>query len=238
MSLIKLEKKTKSLTIKAKTDNTAEILLYGAIGESGWDDSISAKEFSDELKKLPDSIKNITLRINSPGGDVFDGIAIYERLKQHKAKVTVYIDGLAASIASVIAMAADEIIIGEGAMMMIHKPWTMAIGNSSDLERTIELLDKIENQMIGIYSRKTNLSYTEISKMLSQDTWFTSAEALDLGFANSVSNSQSQLSIAASFLEKAAWFDKNTRPTIDTHTKEIKNKIGTLQETISGFLAR
>lgn len=226
----------KPLTIKAKTEETAEITLYASIGESFWEDSVSAKSFSEELKKLPSTIKNLNIRINSPGGSVFDGMTIYERLKQYKAKKTVYIDGMAASIASVIALAGDEIIIGEGAMMMIHKPWAFVAGNAIEMEKTIELLDKIESQMIGIYARKTGLSQSEISKMLMDDFWMTADEAVDLGFATKISEPASQLKMAACFMEKADWF--RNKPKIDAHTKEAKNKIDNLKNSIEGFLAR
>ena len=104
--------------IKAKSDTSAEISIYDEIG--GW--GISAQQFSQEFKALGNNLKQIDLHIHSPGGDVFDGIAIYNLLKNHPANKTVYIDGLAASMASVIAMAGNEIIMPENAMMMIHKP--------------------------------------------------------------------------------------------------------------------
>ena len=137
MSLIKITE-SKKFEIKAKSQTVAEIVVYGVIGQDFWGDGISAKSFSDQLNNLPKTVNQIDVRLNSGGGDVFDGVSIYNRLKQHKAKVTVYIDGLAASIASVIALAGDEVVMGEGALMMIHKPWTWAMGDSAALEEVID----------------------------------------------------------------------------------------------------
>lgn len=220
-----------------KTNDTAEIVLYGYIGDNPWDDSaVSAKQFSDELKKLPENTKNIILRINSGGGSVFDGVTIYERLKAHKAKKTVYIDGIAASIASVIALAGDEIIIGEGGMFMIHRPMSGSFGNNSEHERTIAILDKIEEQMISIYARKTGISRSEISKMLSDETWMTASEALDMGFVTSLTEAHSSLYIAADILAKAKHFKH--KPTIDASNMLVKDKLDELKNKITGFQAR
>jgi ATP-dependent Clp protease protease subunit len=221
--------------IQNKSNGVAEMFLYGAVGDDAWDGSaVSAVKFSDELKKLPKDTKEIQLRINSPGGSVFDGLTIYERLKQHSAKVVVFIDGVAASIASIIAMAGDEIHIGEGSFLMIHKPHTFAWGNDLELERTIEVLQKIEDQMIGIYSRKTGLSRAQLSNMLMQDTWIKSEEAKDMGFVTNVIESSSQLQVAASMLKNAKWI-KNPPEIVNAQAKakvlEFKNRLNT-------FLAR
>jgi ATP-dependent Clp protease protease subunit len=221
--------------IQNKSNGISEMYLYGSVGDDYWDDAaVSASKFSDELKTLPKDTKEIHLRINSPGGSVFDGITIYERLKQHKAKVVVYIDGVAASIASVIAMAGDEIYIGEGSFLMIHKPHMVAWGNDIELEKSIEILQKIEDQMVGIYSRKTGISRAELHNMLLQDTWIKSSEALDMGFVHSVIESSDQLQVAASMIKNAKWI-KNAPKMEDTKAREkvleFKNKLGS-------FLAR
>lgn len=234
-------KEKKSLEVRNKTATEAEIILYGSIGESFWDDSVSAKDFHNELKNLPATVKNISLRINSPGGDVFDGVTIYNRLKAHGASITVYVDGMAASIASIIAMAGDNIIMGEGAQIMIHKPWTMTMGNSQELADTIDRLDDIEEQMVSIYARKTGLGRSEIKNMLSKETWILSEEALDLGFATEIA--EDELKMAASWekdLNKAIWLRKQPKAALtgDLQTKYIQDKLNTLKENIEGVIAR
>lgn len=223
---------SKSLIVRNKTSDEVEIVMYGAIGASFWEDSISASQFSKELDKAKDA-KVINLRLNSAGGDVFDGIAIYNRLKQHKAKVVVYVDGLAASIASIIMLAGDEIVLGEGSLVMIHKPWTMAYGNSKDLEGVIERLDDVETQLVSIYTKKTGLSRDEIKAMLSKETWMDATEAIELGFADSTYNNEYQVAASAN----VPWINK--RPEVKNKANEtIKNKIATLKGSIEGLLDR
>ena len=216
---------------------SAEIIMYGAIGEDWWDDAaMSAVKFNEELKKLPSSVSEIVIRLNSPGGNVFDGMTIYERLKQHKAKVTVYVDGLAASIASVIALAGDEIIIGDGAMMMIHKPLAGVYGNSEELLKMIDLLDKVEEQLITIYSKKMDKSRIEIAKMLSDTTWFTSDESVEAGLADTKFENCENLYIAASMLDKAHWL--KDKPKIKSMNDVVREKLKQVQKDAEGFLAR
>lgn len=197
-----------SFKIEAKTATTAEIVIYEQIGESFWDDGVSAKSFSEELKNLGPSIKQIDLRLNSPGGDVFDGITIYNRLKQHSANVTVYVDGLAASIASIIALAGDEIIMGEGALYMVHLPWTMSMGNRNDLDNTVQRLMDIEEQMLSIYAKRSGLDRVEIRKMLEEETWLDSDQTVEMGFADK--KSEEVVAIAASSMEKS-WMNKSPK---------------------------
>jgi len=218
------------LKIVSKSATKAEIILYAGIGQDFWGDGsmISAKQFSDELKNLGENVSEIDLRINSPGGDVFDGVAIYNRLKQHKAKINVYVDGLAASIASIIALAGDEIHIGEGALMMIHLPWTMAIGNRMELDNTVNRLLTVEEQMVSIYQKKTGLNRAEIKAYLEKETWMNADEAIDLGFADE--KFENATPIAASAMN-ARWITrapKNYRSetvAIDTAKNELKKKI-------------
>lgn len=160
---------------------SAEISIYDEIG--GW--GISAKEFAQDLKSLK-GIRDLTLRLNSPGGSVFDGMAIYNLLKAHDAQITVHVDGLAASMASVIAMAGDLIVMPENSMMMIHNPWTMTAGDAEELRKNADLLDKIKKAMISAYTSKTGLSEEMISQYMDEETWFTGSEAAELGFADEV----------------------------------------------------
>jgi len=195
------------LKILNKTATEAEIIVYAGIGQDSWGNGsmISAKQFSEELKKIPETVNKINVRINSQGGDVFDGIAIYNRLKQHKAKKIVHIDGLAASIASIIALAGDEIIIGEGALFMIHLPWTGARGNRMDLDNIVNRLMDVEEQMLGIYAKKTKLDKNEIRSLLEKETWLNANEAIEHGFVDS--KSDDTVAIAASAIQ-SSWIAK------------------------------
>ena len=167
-------------SIKAKATDTVEISIYDEIGYWG----ITAKSFSKDLKALGNNLKQINLHIHSPGGDVFDGIAIYNLLKNHPANVTVYIDGLAASMASVIAMAGNEVIMPENAMMMIHKPWGIQGGDAEDMRKYADLLDKVENTLIPAYANKTGKTPEELAEMLSAETWLNGKECVEQGFAD------------------------------------------------------
>ncbi len=166
-------------TIKAAANDTAEISIYEEIG--GW--GISAQQFAKDLKALG-NIKNIELHIHSPGGSVFDGIAIYNLLNNHPATKTVYIDGLAASMASVIAMVGDTVIMPENAMMMIHKPWGIQGGDAEDMRKYADLLDKVENTLIPAYAKKTGKSVEELAAMLAEETWLNGKECVEQGFAD------------------------------------------------------
>ena len=231
--LIELHAK-KPFEIKNKTETKAEILIYDQIGEDWFGAGVTAKSFSEELSKLPKSIKQIDVRVNSPGGSVFDGMTIYQRLKDHPAKVTAYVDGIAASIASVIIMSADEIVMGDGAMLMIHKPLTGISGNTSELERMIDILDKIENQMVTIYAKKTGLSRAEIAKMLADETWMTAEESLNLKFVDKKFEAKESLMLVASAVENTKWF-KN-KPVIKSSNALAKDKLKELTNNVNVFL--
>lgn len=227
----------KGLNIRSLANNEAEIVIYAGIGQDFWGDGsmISAKAFSEELKKIPDSVKTINVRINSPGGDVFDGVAIYNRLKQHKAKKVVHIDGLAASIASIIALAGDEIVMGEGALFMIHLPWTMAYGNRMELDNTVSRLMDVEEQMVGIYAKRTGLDRNEIRSMLENETWMSADEAIEKGFVHK--QAEETLAIAASVF-KSPWMSGKRPDKFVSETMAVNQKISSLKEKLSARLAR
>lgn len=191
--------------IVAKSATQAEIILYGVVGGDWVGEGITAKQVSDELKKLDPKINDLVIRINSPGGSVFEGITIYNRLKQFKAKKTVYVDGMAASIASVIALSGDEIHMGEGSMYMIHLPWTYTAGNRKELRDTVEHLEVIEEQMISIYTKATGLDRVKVKKMMEEETWMDADEAIGHGFVDT--KVKESLPIAASAM-KSQWFKK------------------------------
>jgi ATP-dependent Clp protease protease subunit len=167
--------------IEAKAEAAAEILIYDEIGTFG----ISAKNFIDELQALGD-VKSLTLRINSPGGDVFDGLAIYNVLERHPAEINVTIDGVAASIASVIAMCGDKITMPDNAFMMIHEPWGVVLGTATDMRKLADELDMIKNSIVSAYRKKSGLSDEKIVEMMAAETWMTAQEAVDLRFADEV----------------------------------------------------
>lgn len=238
--LIDFKNSGREFKVKNISKTKAEIIIYDEIGESFWGDGISAKKFTEELNAIPDSVNLIELRINSPGGSVFEGYTIYNRLKQHKAEVHAYIDGMAASIASLIMLSADKIFMGEAAQIMIHKPLAGVWGNSKDLEAMIERLDSIENQLIKAYRNKTGIDYFELETMLEKETWFQPEEALNFGFIDEIVNLSEQVQFAASasmesLLKNANWM-KN-KPSIK-YSDNVKEKINNLTKDIEGFLAR
>ena len=167
--------------------NRGELYVYGDIVNEKWfDDEVAPAEVVDLLNEMSAmQVSDIDVYINSPGGSVFAGTAIYSALKRHPAAVTVQIDGLAASIASVIAMAGDLITISDVGMMMVHSPWSIVMGNSSEMRKQADVLDKVEEAMVNAYSR-TEISDENLAKMLEEETWLTAAEAVELGFADEV----------------------------------------------------
>ena len=165
----------------ATEDNSsAEISIYDAIG--GYD--VNAKQFVDELKEI--NAETINLRINSPGGSVIDGNAMFNALQRHPAKVVTHIDGLAASMASVIAMAGDEVHMADNALLMIHNPWTMSIGDADELRADADLLDKMSASILSAYGR-SQYEDGEIKDLMDAETWFTAQEAFDAGFVDHIS---------------------------------------------------
>ena len=161
---------------------TGVMHLYDGIGPYS---GVSAQDFSRSLKSLGD-VDYIELHINSPGGSVFDGAAIYNMLIDHKALVDVRVDGLAASIASIIALAGDQITIAKNAMMMLHNPSAMAWGGASDMRKMAGVLDKVKDTLITVYSDRMGLPEDEISKIMDEESWYTAKEAVDAGLADVV----------------------------------------------------
>jgi ATP-dependent Clp protease, protease subunit len=159
----------------------AEIVIYHEIGAFG----IPAKAFLDELKALG-PVAELTVRINSPGGSVFDGVAIYNALKRHDAVITVWIDGIAASIASMIAMAGDEVVMPENAMLMLHDPSALVLGTASDMRLMADALDQMKAGMVVAYRDKSGRDDAEIEALMAAETWLLAQEAVDLGLADRV----------------------------------------------------
>ncbi|WP_198320787.1 head maturation protease, ClpP-related [Azohydromonas aeria] len=160
--------------------DTADVWIYGDIG--GWWDGVQAEDFAKEIAAL--DVSTLNVRLNSPGGAVFDGTAIYNALAAHPARVIVHIDGIAASIASIIAMAGDEIRISEGASMMIHKPWSLAIGDAEAMRKEADVLDGLQEGLVDIYAARTGADRADIQAWVNAETWFRGQKAVDEGFAD------------------------------------------------------
>ena len=169
--------------LEAATDR-AELLLYDDIG-AGFFGGISAQQVLEDLKDVDDKTP-LDVRINSPGGDVFDGVAIYNALARRTGPVRVFVDALAASIASVIAMAGEPIVMSRGSMMMIHDPWTLTYGSASELRRVAELLDTIKDNIADIYDQQSGAELDDIRQMMLDETWMDAEQAVALGFADDV----------------------------------------------------
>ncbi|ADK13437.1 head maturation protease, ClpP-related [Clostridium ljungdahlii] len=182
-----MSKGKKFWTFNAKENSDeGELLLYGDISDSTWwGDEITPKNFKEELDSLGD-IKTLNVYINSGGGDVFAGQAIYSMLKRHSATVNVYVDGLAASIASIIAMAGDSVKMPKNAMLMVHNPWSYAMGNAKDFRKLADDLDKVRESMISVYEDKTGMEKESIVELLDAETWMTAEEAVEFGFADEI----------------------------------------------------
>ncbi len=186
--------KTAGIRNEASVDtDTLDIYVYTDIDKKWWwdDDCIGAKDFQEMLEKNPNA-KNINVYINSCGGSVSEGVAIYNQLKRHKAYVTAYIDGFACSIASVIPMAADKIVMSDCSMLMIHNPWTCAYGNSKDMRKCADDLDKIlDGCIIPAYLGKINgkISEEKLRELLDSSEMLTPAECLAYGFVDEVAES-------------------------------------------------
>jgi ATP-dependent Clp protease protease subunit len=174
--------KSKYFQFEVKEDK-ADLFIYGDIVSYKWlDEDVTANDIKEQIRNL--NVSELNVHINSYGGDVFEGVAIYNLLKQHKAKVNVYIDGCACSIASVIAMAGDKIYMPKNTLMMIHNCWTVAMGNSKDLRKQADDLDIIMNSSIESYMARVNITEKELRKLLDDETWLTAEECVEKGFAD------------------------------------------------------
>jgi len=190
-----------------KSAKVADVYIFDEIGSFG----VNAQSFISEIKDYKNTPLNVHL--NCVGGDVFEGMAIYNVLKKRSARTTVYIEGIAASMGSVVALAADEVIMAENSLFMIHNAWGGAMGEADDLKRTAGVLEKISNEIASIYVKKTNLPLNEVKEMMDEETWLNAQEALDLGFINSVSDA----------IKVAAKYDVSKFKNITD--EEIKNKL-------------
>lgn len=163
-------------------EKLTEITIYGVIGDSWWDDSFSANDIDEALNEAGSN--DILINLNSPGGDAFDGIAIFNRLKRHKGKVTVHVDGWACSAASIIAMAGDEVVMELGSMMMIHEASSVIWGTKTHMRKEADILEELEEGIIDIYQTKSTLERDDIRNKVDEETWMSASKAVEYGFAD------------------------------------------------------
>jgi ATP-dependent Clp protease, protease subunit len=172
----------------AEADDPNTISIYGVIGEDYWEEGFTAKRMAGALRSVGKNA--VTVNVNSPGGDMFEGLAIYNLLREHPAKVTVKVMGVAASAASVIAMAGDEVLMGTGSVLMVHNAWGLVIGNRHDFADAASVFETFDASMAAIYAARTGLKESEVMAMLdgptraSDGTYMTAAEAIEKGFAD------------------------------------------------------
>jgi ATP-dependent Clp endopeptidase proteolytic subunit ClpP len=215
-------------TIRARSSGT-EVLIYDEIGAYG----VTAKGFLAELGALPDDAA-IDLRLNSPGGSVFDAVAIYNALKRHAGDITVWIDGIAASAASYIATAGDTVVMPENAFLMIHDPSGLVMGTAEDMRSTAEALDKVKGSLIQGYATKSGKSDDEIAALMAAETWLDAKDALDFGFIDRIAepvklaasfdvarfrNAPPEVVEAASEAEEPAATEPQTEGVVDSNTQ-------------------
>jgi ATP-dependent protease ClpP protease subunit len=175
----------RGLTVKAAAAEDPEILIYDEIGP-GWLGLIDGDSVVRALKSLPVGHQRVVVRINSVGGSVFEAFAIYNALVRHPTPIAVEIDAIAASAASVVAMAGDRIRIAQNAMMMIHQAWTIAWGNKEELAQTVVLLEKIDESIVATYAARADQPADDVRAWLEAETWFTADEAVEKGFADEI----------------------------------------------------
>ena len=194
--------------IKAEASSkSADVYIFDEIGTFG----LTAQSFIEEIKSYKDT--PMSLHINCVGGDVFEGMAIYNVLKKRTARTTVYIEGIAASMGSVIALEGDEVVMAENSLFMIHNAWGGAMGEATEIRKTAALLDKISGEIADIYTKKTNLPYNRVKEMMDEETWLSADEAFNLGFIDSISDA----------IKVAAKYDVSKFKNITD--KEIQNKL-------------
>lgn len=173
--------------LQNKAGEAPALYIYDEIGYFGQ----TAKGLASDLADL--DTDHLDVHINSPGGDIFDGLAIYQSLKNHRARVTVHVDGLAASIASVIAMAGDRVVVAPKASLMVHDGWTMAVGSAADMRKTADLLDKQSDIIASVYADKTGQPAAFWREVMSEDSWYNAEEALAAGLVDEIEGQEKKV---------------------------------------------
>ncbi len=212
--------------IKAKAEAEADVFLYDEIGGFGE----NARDFISQIRAS--GAKKINLRINSPGGSVFDGLAIYNFLKEQD--VTVQVDGLAASIASVIAMAGKEVRIAGNGFLMIHNPWGGAMGDSEEMRQTADLLDKIRDSLVGTYANKTGKDEETIKRWMDEETWFSAKEAKENGFVDTITDEVAFSASVRSFKKAPEILNKPSTTAPDAAKRAFRKGIQQVEDGKAG----
>ena len=175
---------------KALANKKGELFLYGPISSDSWyEDDVSPAQFAKDLAALG-QIEQLDVYVNSPGGDVFAGFTIYNILKRHNAAVTVHVDGIAASAASIVAMAGDKIVIPRNGTLMIHNAWSIGMGGKASMRKLADELERLDGQMAGIYAARTGKDINVISAWMEEERWMSGDEALADGFADEVEDNK------------------------------------------------
>lgn len=229
MDKVKIPKIETRLEVKNEANSDiAELYLYGTIRQAYWwddeDDCISSKRVRNALKDLKG--KAVNVHINSPGGDVFESIAISNLLKQHDKDINVYIDGLAGSGASIIAMAGKKIFMPNNAMIMIHKAWTYAAGNADELRKVANDLDKIDSAVKASYKDRFVGTEEELNNLIADESWLTAEECLAFGFCDEILSEKKEEEPPQNSI-KETLFNKYKKQ-ISTSTGEVGNEKPTL----------
>jgi ATP-dependent protease ClpP protease subunit len=170
--------------IRAASDNDNSISIFDVVGRDYWDEGVTAKRISGALRSMNGA--DVTVNINSPGGDMFEGLAIYNLLREYQGKVTVKVLGIAASAASIIAMAGDDIQIGRGAFLMIHNCWVVAMGNRHDFAELSASLEPFDTAMADIYSARSGLDITTVQQLMDAESYIGGSDAVEKGLADSL----------------------------------------------------
>jgi ATP-dependent Clp protease, protease subunit len=195
---LRKEKVTK-VAFTAKADaGELELLVYDIIGEDFFGEGISAGNFKQAIADAGE-FKSITMRINSPGGDAFEGAAIYNMLRATGKPIKVYVDGVAASAASIVAMAGDERVMGEGSMIMVHNAMALAFGNAAEMREMADVLDNVSGSLAEIYVARVGMDKTGVKKLMDAETWMGAEEAIEKGFATSQVKTKAKATAAFDF---------------------------------------
>lgn len=215
------------LEIRNQVDH-AEILLYGDIGADFWGEGNTAEDFVSQLNEL--SPKPLDIRIDSCGGDVYEAFAMCSAIQRYEGETTAYIDGLAASAASYIAVVCDRVVMNDYAFLMIHNAWTFAMGNADDLEKAVSRLRCIDQTIASIYEKRSDYTIDEIEQLMNDETWITADEALIHGLCQEVLETEER--IAAHISADIAARYRNIPDGVLVQNKDEDNAISHTQNTI------
>lgn len=216
------------LQIKNSTETSADLYFYGDIVSSWWGAWDDTDQYPEKVKSFLDEAKGkeLNIYVNSGGGSVFAGMAIYNMLKRHEGNKTVYVDGLAGSISSVIALAGDKVVIPSNAYMMIHKPWSYSMGNANELREQADMLDKIEEGIINVYSEnlKEGIDIEDVKEMVNNETWLTGEDASKY-FNIELSTNIEAVACVSDYYDNYGKVPRNIKNNTDKNAKNLNNEL-------------